>query len=119
MNTGLMNNRLTPSPKTGTEQFHTGDSPIGATLHSFWQWNSSDLVSNTTRGRLAEFIVARGLGIDTSEPREEWQAYDLLWKEKIKIEVKVRSVRTELAPEEFIEDNVQGLQDKSMGSGNK
>lgn len=35
------------------------------------------LVSNATRGRLAEFIVAAGLKIDTSGVRDEWAASDL------------------------------------------
>ena len=29
----------------------------------FWKWSVSDLVSNATRGRLAEFIVAKALKI--------------------------------------------------------
>ena len=47
-----------------------------------------DLVSNATRGRLAEFIVAKALKIDTSIARVEWQAYDLITRNEIKIEVK-------------------------------
>jgi len=48
----------------------------------------SDLVSNATRGRLAEFIVAQALNVDTSGVRDEWAAYDLLTSSGIKVEVK-------------------------------
>jgi hypothetical protein len=54
----------------------TGNEPIsdtGKTLLDFWKWNGSDLVSNATRGRLAEFIVAIALDVDLSAPRDEWE----------------------------------------------
>lgn len=49
------------------------------------------MVSNVTRGRLAEFIVATAIQIDLSKVRDEWRAYDLLTPEGIKIEVKSAS----------------------------
>ncbi|MDQ7004977.1 MAG: hypothetical protein Q9N67_08730 [Ghiorsea sp.] len=55
-------------------------------LH-FWQWSFSDILSNTLRGILAEFIVA-GAAAATNSPREEWDAYDLITKQGLKIEVK-------------------------------
>jgi hypothetical protein len=70
--------------KTGEEKL----SASGKTLLDFWRWNGSDLASNATRGRLAEFIVASTLGIDLSIPREEWSAWDLTSPEGIRIEVK-------------------------------
>jgi len=46
-------------------------------------------VSNATRGRLAEFIVAHGLGIATSAGiRDEWAAFDLVTPAGVKVEVK-------------------------------
>jgi hypothetical protein len=69
----------------------TGNEPLsdaGKTLLDFWRWNGSDLASNTTRGRLAEFIVASAMNIDLSVPREEWSAWDLTSPEGIRIEVK-------------------------------
>jgi len=54
----------------------------------FWKLSVSDLLSNTTRGTLAEFIVAMAMDIDLSNFREEWDAYDLETKNGIKIEVK-------------------------------
>ena len=80
--------RLSPSPKNGNESFHSDGQSIGFDLLSFWRWSCSDLVSNATRGRLAEFIVAKALGITTDCVRDEWGAYDLKMLEGIKVEVK-------------------------------
>lgn len=74
--------------RTGDEAFHREQEPLGFTLHDFWAWSVSDLVSNATRGRLAEYIVARALGISTTGVRDEWAAYDLLTEGGLKVEVK-------------------------------
>ena len=58
--------------KTGKEPFRNGDVPLEFDLLSFWQWYSSDLISNTTRGVLAEYLVARAVGRATDGAREEW-----------------------------------------------
>ena len=79
---------LTVIRKTGSESLHHGNAVTPHSLLSFWQWSGSDLVSNVTRGRLAEFIVATALGVDTSGVRNEWDAFDLLTPGRIKIEVK-------------------------------
>lgn len=73
---------------TGSENFIFGDMSIGKTLSDFWAWNSSDLLNNTLRGALAEFIVATALNIDTEVCRKDWAAYDLEAVSGIKIEVK-------------------------------
>ena len=72
---------------TGNEHFTFEDMPINKLLSDFWAWNSSDLLNNTLRGALAEFIVASSLGIDTDNTRKDWEAFDLLYKD-ICIEVK-------------------------------
>lgn len=64
------------------EQFSNGKS-----LLDFWRWAHSDIIGNSERGRLAEYIVAMALGID-SEFRMEWDSYDLITDNGIKIEVK-------------------------------
>jgi hypothetical protein len=74
--------------KTGDELLSNHGDPIGYRLRDFWQWSVSDLVSNATRGRLAEFIVATTLQVNVKEVRDEWQAYDLTTTDGIKIEVK-------------------------------
>jgi hypothetical protein len=73
--------------KTGQERFTLAGEPKELTLLNFWRWSVSDLVSNATRGRLAEFIVASALGVEC-DVRAEWDAYDLTTTEGINVEVK-------------------------------
>lgn len=73
--------------KIGTEVFHCEGVPLKDNLLSFWQWSASDLVGNTMRGILAEYIVASSLGV-ASGHRNAWDAYDILTKEGVKVEVK-------------------------------
>ncbi len=40
--------------KTGEESFTENGQKLNFDLKSFWRWSMSDLVSNTTRGVLAE-----------------------------------------------------------------
>ena len=69
--------RVQPRPRSGSEPFKRGDSPLGTTtLQDYWLWSGSDLLSNVERGVLAEFLVASALGL-TAEVREEWGAFDL------------------------------------------
>ncbi len=44
-------------------------------------------MDNTTRGLLAEFLVAAAIG-QHREPRTEWLSYDLITKSRIMIDVK-------------------------------
>ncbi len=74
--------------KTGHEHFFSDGSAHGFNLRDYWQWANSDLVSNITRGVLAEFIVARAVGIATDGVRDEWAPYDLETPDGIKLEVK-------------------------------
>jgi hypothetical protein len=55
--------------------------------NEFWKWAYSDFLSNTQRGVLAEYIVAKALGC-TNRNRVEWDAYDLDAGDGLKIEVK-------------------------------
>lgn len=80
--------KLNINLKTGSEPFHTNGACTGIHLVDFWRWSTSDLVSNATRGILAEFIVANALGVSFHHPRDEWAAWDLTTPEGIKVEVK-------------------------------
>jgi hypothetical protein len=80
--------RIIAEPKTGCERFSAGDQTLDFKLSDFWRWSMSDLITNATRGRLAEFIVAKALSISTDTVRDEWGAYDLKTPEGIKVEVK-------------------------------
>ena len=66
--------------KTGNEYFSYDGMPAGFLLNDFWRWQSSDLLNNTLRGVLAEYIVAKALGIKTNGPRVDWEPYDLLFR---------------------------------------
>ena len=51
------------SRKKGSEKFHLNGREADFSLSDFWQWSSSDVVSNSIRGILAEFIVAQSLNL--------------------------------------------------------
>lgn len=82
------NGGLRVTRKSGAEKFRDGPHEIEANLLNFWRWSCSDLVSNTMRGVLAEYIVGLSLGIVNDGQRKEWDPYDLLLEDGTKIEVK-------------------------------
>ncbi|ORM30111.1 hypothetical protein [Williamsia sp. 1135] len=61
--------------------------PSPGTIQDFWEWSTSDLLSNATRGVLAEFIVGLALGC-VDDVRREWDAFDLVTPDGLRIEVK-------------------------------
>lgn len=79
--------KLDATRKTGDEPFHHHGQMLDLKLNDFWSWSASDLVSNATRGILAEYIVAYALGV-ANGVRAEWDAYDLLTPSGVRIEVK-------------------------------
>lgn len=80
---------LVPERLTGKEHLLHDSKDLPLTVQDFWQWSASDLLSNLTRGRLAEFIVAHALGIDVKQGvRNEWGACDLRTEAGINVEVK-------------------------------
>jgi len=78
-------NAIQPTRKTGKEIFHGSKSK--RTLLDFWRWAYSDLIGNTDRGAIAEYIVAIACESDV-KVRVSWDAYDLSLKNGLKIEVK-------------------------------
>lgn len=80
--------RIQATKKTGQEQLTFNDQPLGISLLDFWRWSVSDILSNATRGRFAEFIVSTAANIDKLIIRDEWSAYDLVTPEGIKLEIK-------------------------------
>lgn len=78
---------LSTIPKSGNEKLTVNGEETGYNLLNFWQWSVSDLVSNATRGRLAEFIVGSAMGFSPVDLRNEWAPFDLLI-DRIRIEVK-------------------------------
>lgn len=80
--------RIQATLKSGEEQLTYNEKPLDFSLLDFWRWSVSDILSNATRGRFAEFIVATAININRTELRDEWSAYDLITPEGIKLEIK-------------------------------
>lgn len=76
------------TPKIGSESLTFNEKNIGYSLIEFWQWSVSDILSNATRGKFAEFIVGTALEINPKNLRNEWDAFDIKTEEGIKIEIK-------------------------------
>lgn len=73
--------------RSGDELFHGSAGITDHALLDFWRWASSDLLSNATRGVLAEYIVGLALGC-ADGTRREWDAADLLTDAGTRVEVK-------------------------------
>lgn len=70
------------------EPFTARQNPPNLTVTDFWSWAGSDLLGNTLRGILAEFIVGTALEcIPSDRARVEWDPHDLT-VEGVKVEVK-------------------------------
>tara|TARA_Y100000588_G_scaffold77695_1_gene81037 strand:- start:266 stop:862 length:597 start_codon:yes stop_codon:yes gene_type:complete len=83
---------ITPLPLSSDEVFeHAGETTLArSTIKDFWQWAYSDLVGNTDRGTLAEYIVAKAIG-DERKTRNSWESFDLTAFDGTKVEVKSAS----------------------------
>lgn len=62
---------------TGIEPFVFRKSPADFTVQSFWQWMGSSLLDNTMCGLLAEYLVARALGV-AGGARAGWDEGDVV-----------------------------------------
>lgn len=80
--------KIKAKPKIGNEVISENGVNTKYTLLDFWRWSVSDILSNATRGRFAEFIVGAAVQLNFENLRDEWDAYDLTTYEGIKIEVK-------------------------------
>ncbi len=80
--------QIKADPKTGNEYLTDNGQKTNYNLSDFWRWSVSDILSNATRGRLAEFIVGTAIGLNPENLRDEWNAFDLTTEDGIKIEVK-------------------------------
>jgi hypothetical protein len=85
----IINGVVQTCPLDQSEKFQMAeDGPLASsTIGEFWQWAFSDIVGNTERGALAEFIVARALR-SKRQTRNEWAAFDLETPAGIRVEVK-------------------------------
>lgn len=74
----------------GNEKFTLDGNDTGISVSEFWSWAYSDLLNNTLRGVLAEFLVKKSFSF--YPPREilrtDWTPYDLASPSGRRIEVK-------------------------------
>jgi hypothetical protein len=80
--------RIAVARRTGCERFTVGDRDLGRSLLDFWQWSGSDLVANTSRGVMAEYLVGLALGCDQTFVRDPWAPFDLYSSAGTTVEVK-------------------------------
>jgi len=73
--------------KEGEEPFHRAGKALGMNVIDYWKWAVSDLLGNTERGGIAEFIVAMDFGV-IDGVRNSWEPFDLTTKNGIRVEVK-------------------------------
>jgi hypothetical protein len=74
-------------PQSVNRTFGGASSLSGATVGDYWRWAYSDLLGNTSRGLLAQFIVAKALG-DQREVVDVWASYDVIASDGTTVEVK-------------------------------
>ena len=55
--------KIQAKPKDGTEFLTDKGTKTNYNLLDFWRWSVSDILSNATRGRFAEFIVGTAVGL--------------------------------------------------------
>ena len=72
---------------TGDELFHSDGMYLDFSISDFWRWAFGNLLDNTKRGALAEYIIQRALELDTSGTQADWGSYDILYN-GVPIEVK-------------------------------
>lgn len=77
--------------KSGDEPFKLSGAAKSFCVRDFWQWSTSNLISNATRGVLAEFIVAQALKLDLSSIRTEWDDVDLIMPAPTNLKIEVKS----------------------------
>ena len=85
----LVNGVISTKRLGGAETFKKAEgSPLAVVdILDYWSWVYSDIVGNTNREALAEFIVARAIG-SAPAVRNDRAAYDLETPSGIKVEVK-------------------------------
>lgn len=76
---------------TGNEEFTLHSSSAGITVKDFWSWAFSDLINNTQRGVMAEFLVYSSLNSENpkcTQVRTDWLPFDVTSPSGRRIEVK-------------------------------
>ena len=79
--------QLEPKPLQPETFFTHKGEPTPFSILDFWVWMASDVLNNTLRGMVAEYIVSQAMEACTPV-RVEWDPVDITTPEGIKIEVK-------------------------------
>jgi hypothetical protein len=85
---GAYHAAVPPVLKSGAEPVLDEDGVGRGDLLGFWRWAYSQTLDNTLRGVLAEYLVGLALGVVGGSTRNEWDAFDLVSPDGIKVEVK-------------------------------
>lgn len=74
----------------GTEEFALHGASLGISVKDYWSWAYSDLIDNTQRGVVAEFLVFSALNFTPihTQSRENWLPFDVTSPSGRRIEVK-------------------------------
>ena len=75
-------------PRKPKEPFIFDGEPTGFSLLNFWIWSGSNVLNNTLRGQIAEYIITKATGAKLPAIRVEWNSVDVMTPKDIKIEVK-------------------------------
>lgn len=77
---------------TGNEEFTLHGASAGISVKDYWSWAYSELIDNTQRGVMAEFLVYSSLKSEYPPPRtqmrENWLPFDVTSPSGRRIEVK-------------------------------
>lgn len=74
---------------TGNEEFTLHGTSAGISVKDFWSWAYSDLIDNTQRGVMAEFLVYSSIrSTPDTQMRENWLPFDVTSPSGRRIEVK-------------------------------
>ena len=75
-------------PRQPKEPFIYNEKSAGFSLLNFWIWSGSNVLNNTLRGQIAEYIITKATGAKLPAIRVEWNSVDVITPKGIKIEVK-------------------------------
>ena len=73
---------------TGNEPFTSDGKPIGLNIIDFWRFQCSNIMHDIFE--VAEFLVAKSLGLEYPNNKDGWTVYDINYK-GVRIEVKETS----------------------------
>lgn len=100
----------------GNEPFTLHGSDTSIILQDFWRWAYSDLLNNTHRGVLAEFLVHSALGTK-DVARADWLPFDLTSPSGLRIEVKSSAYLQAWTPEDVFSQIIFDISKKLAWDG--